>query len=238
MAYIGEIGGKVDLIVELVTTGRFTDYAFSYYGTEFTIYSMQDMEGNTLVWKTASVLSIEKKLPDGDSEWYVPKKGDKFRITGTIKKHSTYKDEEQTELSRVKLKEMVEVAIPYEEKRRQKQQEQLDSLGEGDFVWYKMPFKQFKEHYSDCETLYGSFFREEYTHRAVIDVIIRRGRLVPSGVRGRRFSGYQMQNELGQKTTYRAVTEENALKRVHKEHPEHTWECVKIFDYNDYHRVW
>ena len=238
MAHIGTIGDKIDLVVELVGVGHFTDYAFSYYGTEFTIYTMNDAEGNALVWKTSSVLSKEKKLPDGDSEWFVPKKGDKFRITGTIKKHSSYKDEPQTELTRVKLKEIVEVAIPYEVKRKQRQQEQLDSLGEGDFVWYKMPFKQYKEHYSDCETLYGSFFREEYTHRAVIDVIIRKDRLVPSGTRGRRYSGYQMQNEIGEKTTYRAVSEENALKRVIKEHPEHTWECVKIFDYQDNHRIW
>lgn len=231
MAHIGQVGDKINLIVEMVGKGSYMDYAFNYYGTEITIYSMQDAEGNVLVWKTSSVLSIEKKLPDGDSEWYSPKKGDKFRITGTIKKHGTYKDEPQTELSRVKVKEIIEMSLTYEEVRKQRQQEQLDSLVEGDFVWYRMPFKQYKEHYADCETLFGSFTREEYTHRAFIDVIIRRDRLVPSGVRGRQFSGYRMVNELGEHCTYRAVSEENAMKRVYKEFPDHTWECDKIYSY-------
>ena len=52
-----------------------------------------------------------------------------------------------------------------------------------------------------------------------------------SGVRGEHYSGYEMQNEIGQKCTYRAVSEENAMKRIKKDFPDHTWECVKIYQY-------
>lgn len=50
-------------------------------------------------------------------------------------------------------------------------------------------------------------------------------RAVASPCKGR------MVNELGEHCTYRAVSEENAMKRVNKEFPDHTWECDKIYSY-------
>lgn len=244
MAYVGTIGQKVTVDVTLVNIYQWTDYSFSYYGSSRYIYTMKDMNGNIFVWKTSSFMSVEVgKDRNGNDVWHPVSKNDKIQITGTIKEHSVYKDEEQTILQRVKFK-FLERSITYEEKKAAKQKDQLSTLAGGDFVW-EMPYKQYKEHYSDCETIYGSYndHAEEAQHTrkhipATIEVIIREGRLKASGVRGEHFSGYQMENELGQKITYRAVNEDNALKRVQKDFPDHTWQCTKIYNYQDYHRIW
>lgn len=238
MAYIGTVGQKIKADVTVVGIYEYTSYAFSYYGTTSYIYTMKDADGNVLVWKTTSYMSVKTDEKDwhGDDVYYGIRKNDKISITGTVKEHSTYKDEEQTVLNRVKVK-LIEKTITWEEKVAMKQEEQIATLSEEDFIW-TMPYKQYKEHYSDCETLYGSYNKHEdesvRTHQfipASIDVIIRKGRLKASGVRGEHFSGYQMENEIGQRITYRAVNEDNALKRVQKDFPEHTWQCVRIYNY-------
>ena len=97
-----------------------------------------------------------------------------------------------------------------------------------------MPYKQYKEHYSDCETLAGTYKDKDDMGRriyATITVIIREGRLKNSGTRFQHYSGYQFTNENGKYITYRAVSEENAKKRCEKENPNHTWECTKIYNY-------
>ena len=94
-----------------------------------------------------------------------------------------------------------------------------------------MKYRQYKKHYADCETVAGSYDDGGGHYEATIDVIIRNGRLKASGVRGKFYRGYQMQNESGEMVTYRAVSEENALRRANKEYPDHEWECVKIYDY-------
>ena len=240
MAYVGTIGQKITADVTVIGIYQWLDYSFSYYGSTKFIYTMKDEDGNIFVWKTSSFMSVEVgKDRNGDSVWHGVQKNDKIQITGTVKDHSIYKDEEQTVLQRVKYK-FLEMAITWEEKKAAKQKDQLATLSGGDFVW-EMPYKQYKEHYSDCETIYGSYddHAEEARHTrkhipATIEVIIREGRLKASGVRGEHFSGYQMENELGQKCTYRAVSEENALKRVQKDFPDHTWKCCHIFHYNRY----
>lgn len=237
MAYVGNIGQKITADVTVVGIYEWTNYSFSYYGSIQRIYTMKDSDGNIFVWKTSSCMSvIIGKNRNGVDVWHSIGKNDKIQITGTVKDHSIYKDEEQTVLTRCKFK-LIERQITYEEKKQAKQEAQLATLSGGDFVW-EMPYKQYKEHYSDCETIYGSYddHAEEmrYTQGiipATISVIIREGRLKASGVRGEHFSGYQMENELGQKCTYCAVSEENALKRVQKEFPDHTWKCTKIFKY-------
>ena len=231
MAYVGTIGQKITADVTVVGIYKWKDYSFSYYGSTKYIYTMKDADGNIFVWKTGSIMAIEDaKDKVGRSIWYCIKKKDKIQITGTVKDHSVYKDEDQTVLTRVKIKAVIEKTITWEEKVQSRQDEQLATLQGGDFVW-TMPYKQYKEHYSDCETIYGSFESKDIriNKPATIAVIIREGRLKASGVRGEHFKGYQMENELGQKCTYRAVCEENALKRVQKDFPDHTWECVRIF---------
>lgn len=78
------------------------------------------------------------------------------------------------------------------EKLEEKQNKQLNSLQEGDQI-FTMTYKNYKEHYSDCETVAGSFNTDN--GRAEIGVIVRAGRMVPSAVHEHRFSTYVLQNK-------------------------------------------
>lgn len=195
-----------------------------------TIFIMEDAEGQQYKWDTTGYLAAEPIIDDeGTVDYQVPDVGDKFILKGTVKDFSEYKGTPQVVLTRCKCLEITYQAPTREEIEKQKKQEQLDSLQEGDFVW-EMPYRQYKEHYADCETVIGSYVCDMY-EPARIKVIIRNGRLKASGVRGCHFSGYVLQNSKGEQMVYRAVCEDNALKRAYKEYPDETWECVKIYNY-------
>lgn len=110
--------------------------------------------------------------------------------------------------------------------RRSRYGMRTDRLSGEDFIW-RMPYKQYKEHYSDCETVAGSFERREF-RPCTIEIIVREGRLKASGVRGEHYSGYRLENENGEQVVYRAVKEENAIRRAEKEFGGH-WEVYKIY---------
>lgn len=211
MAHVGSIKERTELVVTLIG-----DYTFiSCYGYRETlnhIYSMKDEEGNLFVWKTGSTFALDKVTETEDI--YEPvRKGDTIRIKATIKDHSEYKGTPQTVLTRVKVQEFVKKALTKEEKQAIKREEQIASLQEGDFI-YEMPYRQYKKHYDDCETLAGSYDDETRT----IGVIIRDGRLKASGVRFQKFSDYMFKTEDGQCRCIYAVSEENAWKRLAKEY--------------------
>lgn len=213
--YIGNIGDKLELDVKLIGRHKYTTH-FTYYGESNYIYTMEDANGNVLVWKTTSLLDFAIK--DGKEIDFI-RTGDLMRIKGTVKEHSEYKGAKQTVLARCKYTFIEHAPDPIEAKIA----EQKASLVDGDFIW-EMPYKQYKEHYSDCETLLGSFNKEERT----IKVIIRNGRLKPSGVRGKHFSSYGFSD--GKRIIYfYAVSEDTARKQLLKRCPELAdWECVKI----------
>lgn len=248
MAYLGTVGQKISKEVVLIGDYEFTSYFVSWNPTTAHIYTMKDDEGNILVWKTSSWMHCKTGTRTnhcGESEdvFVAIQKGDRIRVTGTIKELSVYRNEEQTVLQRVKV-ELLEHHLSKEEVLEQKKQEQLSTIKDGDLVW-TMPYKQYKEHYSDCETLAGSYddHAEEASQRrtfipATIDVIIREGRLKNSGVRGEHFSGYQLTNQKGQTIVYRAVSDDNALKRAMKEFPDNSWKLTRVFDYRQESFAW
>lgn len=226
---------------------QYTAPAFGYGYETRNIYTMSSDDGVVYVWKTTAPLNIQVPYT-GKKGWhnfedrkgnpidYEPiNKGDRIVISATIKGESEYNWQPQTELTRVSVKERIFKAktpeeIEAERKAEQEasRQEQLDTLGEGDFVW-KMPYKQYKEHYNDCETVVGSFEKTRYG--STIQVIVRRGRLVPSGVRGEHYSGYEFTVD-GKTICYRAVSEDNAERRCRKDFPEaKSIECTKIYRY-------
>lgn len=221
-----------------VTMSNIYQYSAPAYGYGYEnryIYTMQDEAGTVYVWKTTVHLSerIEVKKGDGceyderDGKWYGYKpvnKGDKIIITASVKGQGEYKGQPQTELTRVKFVERTyDAADERKQKKESRKAEQLDSLQGEDFIW-EMPYRQYKEHYSDCETVIDSYNDHNGMYPASIKVIIREGRLKNSGVRGQHFSGYEFffVDTDGKKARicYRAVCEENAMKRLYKEFPE------------------
>lgn len=215
--YIGTVGQKISAEVKLTNIYEYTDYKFSYYGTTHYIYTMQDAEENVLVWKTTSYMNIQ----EGEEFWYLPKKGDTLTIKGTVKEHSEYKGTKQTVLTRCRYSLVEKAPVPptKEELEAKKCEEQFASIKGKDFIW-EMPYKQYKEHYSDCETVAGSYECDRHGNKT-IKVIIREGRLKNSGVRGEHFHTYQLYltDDKGKEGygTYRAVCFENAVKQHLKE---------------------
>lgn len=234
--YIGTIGDRITADVKMVSIFEYKDYKFSYYGTTRYIYTMRDDAGNVLVYKSGAYLAI--KTGDKD-RWGNPvetgiRRGDKISISGMVKDHSEYKGTKQTVLQRVRVKALIERQPTKQELEDKKREEQIASLADGDFRW-RMPYKQYKEHYSDCEILAGSFDDGCDSHgrkiaETTVEVIIRDGRLKNSGVRGKHFYGFEFRTDNGGLVCYRAVSEENARKRMLKDYPESgSWECNHIY---------
>lgn len=243
---------RKEMEVTVARSISFSAYKYAGYGMETRyIHKFTDADGRVYVWKTTAALGfyVESERGDGyevkSGKWVRFEKaneGDVLRISATVAGESEYNGEQQTELKRVRIlsrsfkaKTAEEIEAEKKAKRDAAKKAQLDSLTEGDLVW-EMDYKRYKEHYSDCETVVDSFYKER--GRSYVSVIIRDGRLKASGTRGMTYSGYQMTNEDGGFITYRAVSEDNALKRVRKDFPDHTWECTKIYNYRDCHRVW
>ena len=240
--------------LEVKLTGRF-DYSKPGYcpwqTVYMSIYKFVDASGKVYVWNTSGTLfqkvfTEEEKHDgcwcntDGKGRRYYEQfitKGSKLVISASVKGEGEYKGEPQTELTRVKVEEILFLAESEEEKaarleaeKEAKKQAQLDSITENDLVW-TMPYSQYKAHYADCETVIDSFEKHETeygraTSPATIKVIIREGRLKNSGVRGKHFSNYWIEFVLNgnyiHSECYRAVCVENAIEQAKKRHPDGT----------------
>lgn len=102
--YVGEIGQRITINVELVKTAEYEQRSFTGYGTTWvTVYTLKDENGNKYVWKTTGGgLDHEIKTPHGIQ--YAPiEDGEIITIKGTVKEHSEYRGEKQTVLTRCKL---------------------------------------------------------------------------------------------------------------------------------------
>lgn len=233
---------RVTLTVEMkgIYSFKVPAYFGHGYDTKY-IYNMVDEDGVVYVWKTTAfwcfpvyegVNPNTANFFDAKGRAYRPEqivKGDKLKITATVKGKTEYNGQPQTELQRCSIVERLEHSKSYkdiqaekEAEKKHKKQEQLDSIKDGDFIW-KMPYKQYKEHYSDCETIIDSYEAPEraYGDRpAMIKVIIREGRLKASGVRGKRFYEWMLRFTHDGVTTsevFKAVCYENAVKQLKKQ---------------------
>jgi hypothetical protein len=242
-------GTKIEAIVTMKNVYSYEAPAYGYGYETRRIYTMQAEDGTVYVWKTAACMceqipqTDEREIELGNKWSYSPvNKGDVIRIKASVKGYGEYNGQPQTELTRVKVLERTFKAKTLEDIQREKQEaqerkarEQMDSLQGEDFVW-QMPYKQYKDHYGDCETVAGSFIPadpERRRYAALITVIVREGRLKASGVRGEHYSGYRLENADGKQVVYRAVKEENAIRRAEKEFGG-TWKCVKVYYYDRY----
>lgn len=87
--YIGEIGERIERKVTLKSRAHWTA-RMGWLETTMYAITFKDEQGNALVWKT-------------QNGCYDFEEGDQLILTGTIKNHSEYRDEKQTELQRCKL---------------------------------------------------------------------------------------------------------------------------------------
>lgn len=88
--YVGEVGAKVEFNGTYVRTGSWDQKSFSGYGmTTMFIHTFKDADGNVFTWKTQNGVCLNY--------------GEPVHVKGTVKNHSEYKDEKQTELQRCKI---------------------------------------------------------------------------------------------------------------------------------------
>ena len=207
---------RAEMKVKLVGDYQYDRQKYAGYGYEtVNIYKMADDNGNIYVWKTTSWLAFNDEPIN---------RGSVIIIVATIKGESEYKGEKQTEINRVKVKEVIEmgksieqIQAEREKAREAKRAEQLASIKGEDFIW-TMPYKQYKERYADCETVIDSFVRPRFGG-CYIDVIIREGRLKASGVRGKHFHSYRLawEEEDGRHTgAFVAVDFDHAVAQAQK----------------------
>lgn len=184
------------------------------------LFIFVDNEGHKYTWKTSSAPCYTDATPG-------PKEGDTLTCDASVKETTTYKGELQTVLTR--CRNFSFVSNECEERAKQKhaaRQQQLDSVHEGDKI-VEMPYRQFKAHYADCETVIDSFRYRVAAYdkeEAVISVIIRKGRLKASGVRGEQYALFTFYNNAtAEKKVLKAISETTARRRL----PEGEWELVK-----------
>ena len=207
---------RIELHVKVTGIYRYEREAYARRGTEtVTIYKMADDANKVYVWKTTAYLGQDDREVCPNAA---------ITIVATVKGESQYKGEPQTELSRVKVKAVADwgrtweqIQAEREKAREAKKAEQLASLKGEDFIW-RMPYKQYKERYADCETVIDSFNRPRFG-TASIEVIIREGRLKASGVRGRHFHSFRLgwEEEDGKHTSpFVAVDLDHAIAQAQK----------------------
>lgn len=239
----------------ITMTGVLTgDYSFERpafgYGMETVrIYKITGEDEKVYVWKTTGVLGMNIEVPYGTRgcyltderkhvsyNWQGVSRGDKITFTASVKGESEYKGEPQTEIQRVKV-----TAIVKKPEEPKKPAREIAPLQEGDRE-IEMPYKQFKDHYSDCETVPGSFRRDAHNGgNSYITVIVRAGRMKASGVRGKHFAGYEVEFTVNGKygfCTYRAVSDENAIKQAQKDFPDGEGFNIRhVYFHRGYHRI-
>lgn len=88
--YVGRIGDKIEVGGTYVRSGSWEQKSFRGWGTDTVfVHIFKDADGNVFTWRTQKGL---------DMDWDTP-----VVVTGTVKNHSEYKDEKQTELTRCKV---------------------------------------------------------------------------------------------------------------------------------------
>ena len=197
--YLGKVGER--LTFNAIVEKRL---AFpSVYG--YTYLNVMNVDGACLVWKGSAPI-------EGENGSEVV--GASITICGTIKAHNNYKGTCQTIINRCKYS-IVSVPEQPIDKAKREQFKRLES--EPVEIWRKMPYRQYKEHYSDCETVVGSYLLKN--GNSYVDVIIPEGRLKASGTRGQRYSTYTFKFNNGKIFNIRAVSIGNALKQMKKHFP-------------------
>jgi hypothetical protein len=83
-SYVGNVGERLDIDIASVecVTSFSTDYGM------MRIYRFETVDGDILIWKTSNFIEHTDKVK---------------KIKATIKNHSEYKDEKQTEVNRIKI---------------------------------------------------------------------------------------------------------------------------------------
>lgn len=88
--HVGQVGEKVAFKGTYVRTGSWEQKAYAGYGmTTMYCHTFKDADGNVFTWKTQNGVGLNY--------------GENVEVKGTVKTHTVYQDEKQTELTRCKV---------------------------------------------------------------------------------------------------------------------------------------
>ena len=201
--FVGNIGEKIETVALFSRCFTIERRGFPSWKTVLIdVCEFVDESGNVYVWFTSAI--------------FKSRRGDTVKLRGTIKAHDEYKGTKQTVLTRCKVET---ISSPIDRAKKQKEEQVIN----GDILI--MPYRQYKNHYSDCATVKNSYNEHEHT----IGVIIPDGRMKKNGVRGQHFTGYEFsytENNVRFISTYRAIDEEHAIAHLKREHK--TADNIKI----------
>lgn len=157
-------------IDEIIYEGR----SYSYYddGIRY-LMKFIDNEGNVYVYRKDHHLGIEYLDERGHLQFEPMEVGDKVLISGTVKDVSEYKGEEQTVLTRCKLEDILKHGYMSEQEINQYKRDKQLGRQKGNVEVKTVTYRDYKNKYSDLETIYGSFVRND--EGSFIDVIVPEG---------------------------------------------------------------
>lgn len=195
---------RINITVKYIKSLTFAPYCM--YSEPQNFYIFHGVEDNRVyTWKTTTTLTYNDEQIERNSV---------IEITATVKGERTYKGEQQTMLTRVKVNEVIEQGLTKEEWLELKRNQQLEEAAASGAFLYETKYSAYKEHYADCDTLINSF--NECTRTVV--VIVPEGRMKASGVRGRKFASYLFYTTDKKHCRCKyAVSSENALKQLARE---------------------
>lgn len=165
-----EVKDKVRIEVVLIDSIMYQGRSYHYYddGIRY-IHKFLDDEGNIYIYRCDRGLGIEFVDKNGYEGIELVEVGDKVFIGGSVKEISEYKGEEQTVLSRVKIYDIVEKqSMSEEDIVNYKKNVQLSKYDDVEIKTVR--YKEYKEQYSDKETVVGSFVRND--NGCFIDIIM------------------------------------------------------------------
>lgn len=88
--HVGQIGEKIAFKGTYVRTGAWDQKSFAGYGmVTMYVHTFKDADGNVFTWRTQNGVCLNY--------------GECVDVSGTVKAHSEYKDEKQTEITRCKI---------------------------------------------------------------------------------------------------------------------------------------
>lgn len=163
-----QIGNKGIFELRLVNDYVYEAPSFDgYSGFNFAhMYIFEDETGQEFIWKTANSRFV---LEDKDRADFCGYNG-LVLIKGTIKDITEYQGREQVVLTRCAVGSIIETGMTYAEYEQYKKEQQVKSVTNADKI-LTVTYAEYKEKYSDYETIINSFRRTP--EGCFIDIIIR-----------------------------------------------------------------
>ena len=171
---------KIIAEMEVVNIREFIGDSYSYYDSGLRrLYVFKDEDEQEYIYWTSKNFLVKGHFEDIEkngniyNDWIIDSAvniGGKIVLKGFIKGEKEYNGRHQIQLTRCNVLEVIDEGPSPEERLEMRKSEQKNSISIQDKV-IKITYKEYKENYSECETIIDSF--ERTSNGCFIEVIIR-----------------------------------------------------------------